>query len=85
MKVVDSHGSYWRKNLQLTGGLLFIWFVVSFVVSFFARELSFDFLGWPFSFWMAAQGALIVYALIVGYYAYRMNRLDQEHGVAETE
>lgn len=76
---------YWRRTLRLTALLLLIWFVVSFVVSYYARELSFDFLGWPFSFWVAAQGSLVVYGLIIGYYAWAMNRLDREHGVQEPE
>jgi putative solute:sodium symporter small subunit len=34
---------------------------------------------------MGAQGALIVYVLIVWYYARRMNELDRQYGVHETE
>ena len=79
------HHEYWSRNLRLTAVLLAIWFVVTFVVAYFARDLSFGFFGWPFSFWMAAQGALIVYMLIIWYYAHRMNQLDQEYGVAEEE
>lgn len=85
MQVSERHQSYWRKNLRITAILLAIWFVVTFVVGFFARELSFSFFGWPFSFWVGAQGALVVYVLIIGFYARYMNRLDQEHGVAEEE
>lgn len=85
MPATDKHQRYWRKNLRLTGMLLAVWFVVTFVVGWFARELSFSFFGWPFSFWMAAQGSLIVYCLIIWYYARAMNRLDQEHGVAEED
>ena len=81
----ERHHEYWRKNLRITAILLAIWFVVTYVVSFFARELSFTFFGWPFSFWMGAQGALVVYVAIIWYYARYMNRLDQEHGVAEEE
>jgi putative solute:sodium symporter small subunit len=76
---------HWHKNLKLTAILLAVWFVVSFVVTWFARDLSFLFFGWPFSFWVAAQGALIVYVLIVWTYARRMDRLDEEDGVAEDE
>ncbi len=76
---------YWHRTLRLTAVLLTIWFVVSFVVSYYARELSFEFLGWPFSFWMAAQGSLVVYGLIIAYYAWAMSRLDREHGVQEPE
>ncbi len=79
----DSHRLYWRRNLRITAGLLAIWFIVTFVAAFFARELSFQFFGWPFSFWLAAQGALIVYLALVCYYAWVINRLDHEHGVAE--
>jgi putative solute:sodium symporter small subunit len=85
MQLTEKHRQYWQKNLRLTAVLLAIWFVVTYVVSYFARDLSFTFFGWPFSFWMGAQGSLIVYVIIIGYYARTMNRLDQEHGVAEEE
>lgn len=83
MQLTESHRQYWRKNLNMTGLLLVIWFLVTFGIAFFARELSFNFFGWPFSFWVAAQGALIVYMVIIWFYARAMNRLDQEYNVAE--
>jgi putative solute:sodium symporter small subunit len=76
---------YWRANLTVIAVLMSLWFVVTFVVGFFARDLNFAFFGWPFSFWVASQGALVVYVLIVGAYARTMNRLDRGHGVAEDE
>ena len=85
MQLTQKHHEYWRKTLSITGVLLAIWFVVTFVVAYFARDLTFNFFGWPFSFWVAAQGALIVYVLIIWYYAWYMNRLDQEYDVAEVE
>jgi putative solute:sodium symporter small subunit len=85
VELTDKHRRYWRKNLRITAMLLAVWFVVTFVVSYFARELSFSFFGWPFSFWMGAQGSLVVYCLIIAYYAWYMNRLDIEHGVEEIE
>jgi len=84
-QLTEKHHEYWRRNLRITGILLAVWFVVTFVVGFFARDLNFTFFGWPFSFWVAGQGALIVYVVIIGFYAYYMNRLDQDFGVAETE
>lgn len=76
---------HWRSNLRLTAALLMIWFVVTFVVSYYARDLSFSFFGWPFSFWMGAQGALVVYCLIVWFYAWYMGQLDIRNGVEERE
>jgi putative solute:sodium symporter small subunit len=67
---------HWRKTRRLTWILLLVWFAVTFGLPFFARELSFRFFGWPFSFWMAAQGALVVYGVIIAFYAWYMNRLD---------
>jgi len=85
MQITESQKSYWQKNLRLTAVMLAIWFVVTYVVAYFARDLSFNFFGWPFSFWVGAQGALIVYVVLIGFYAKTMNRLDQEHGFAEEE
>lgn len=84
MQLTERHRQYWRRNLRLTGALLLVWFAVTFVVGWYARELqSFTVLGFPFSFYMAAQGALLVYVALVGYYAYCMNKLDREFGVQE--
>ena len=71
---------YWRRTLRLTGVLLLLWFGVTFGIAFFARELDFDFFGWPFSFWVASQGALLVYLVLVGVYALAMRRLDASSG-----
>ena len=85
MQLDDQHRRYWRKNRTVIAILLLVWFVVTFGVSYFARSLSFSFFGWPFSFWMGAQGALLVYGLIIGFYAWYMNRLDIDYGVAEED
>ena len=75
---MSSPGStrYWRRTKRLTAALLLLWFGVTFGIAFFARDLDFDFFGWPFSFWVASQGALLVYLLLVGVYAVAMQRLD---------
>jgi putative solute:sodium symporter small subunit len=83
MQLTAKHHAYWRKTLNLTAVLLVIWFVVTFVMGYFARELNFIFFGWPFAFWVAAQGALIVYCLIIWYYAHAMDKLDKQYGVDE--
>ncbi len=83
MQLDEGHRQYWRKNLRITGILLGVWFLVTFVMGYYARDLNFNFFGWPFSFWMAAQGSLIIYVLIIWIYARYMNNLDQEFGVAD--
>lgn len=76
---------YWQRNRGLTVALLLCWMAVSFVVAFYARALNFSFFGWPFSFWMAAQGAPLVYLLLVVAYAAVVNRLDRQFDVDEDD
>lgn len=84
MQLTEQHKQYWRRNLRLTGALLLAWFVVTFVVIWFARDLqTLTFLGFPLSFYMGAQGAIVIYVLLVWYYAYCMGKLDRQYGVQE--
>jgi putative solute:sodium symporter small subunit len=84
MQLTEKHKEYWSRNLKITGVLLLIWFLVTFVMGYFAVPLSeINFFGWPLSFYMAAQGSLIIYVLILYYYAKKMRQLDVEYGVDE--
>jgi putative solute:sodium symporter small subunit len=84
MQLTEKHKEYWKKNLRLTSVLLAIWFFVTFVIGWFARDLQgITFLGFPIPFYMGAQGALIVYVLIIWYYAKAMGKMDREYGVHE--
>ena len=86
MQLTETHIDYWRKNLVITAVLLVIWFIATFVLAWYAIPLAaYNFFGWPFSFYMAAQGSLVIYVLIIGYYAWKMKQLDLDHGVDEGE
>jgi putative solute:sodium symporter small subunit len=66
------------RVLALKAGLLVVWAAVSFGVCFFARDLQFMLGSWPFDYWMAAQGAVLVFIAIVVIYAAAMERLAPE-------
>ena len=84
MQLTEKHQEYWRKNLVITAILLSIWFIVTFVLIWFARDLNtITFLGFPLAFYMSAQGSLVIYVAIIGYYAYYMGKLDKEYNVDE--
>ncbi|BBU68913.1 MAG: DUF4212 domain-containing protein [Rhodocyclaceae bacterium] len=75
---------YWHKTLWLTGVLLVLWFLVTFVATFFSEALNqLSFLGLPLGYVIAAQGSLVVYLVLIGLYAFLMNRLDRQFGVDE--
>ena len=84
MQLTERHQEYWRKNLVVTAILLFVWFVVTFVEAWYARELnSITFFGFPFGFYMSAQGSLATYVVIIWIYAWYMGKLDKEYNVDE--
>jgi putative solute:sodium symporter small subunit len=85
MQLTDKHREYWSRNLKVTSVLLAIWFVATFVVGWFARELNAIEIIGPLGFYMGAQGSLIIYVLIIWYYGRYMNNLDKEYGVHEGE
>ena len=86
MQLTEKQQEYWSRNLKITAVLLFIWFVVTFVMGYYAiRSTEINFFGWPFAFYMAAQGSLIIYVVIIWYYAKKMSKLDLVYGVEEGE
>lgn len=86
MRLTERHHEYWARSLRVTVVLLGIWFAVTVIGGWYARELNeIVVLGFPLGFYMGAQGSLIVYALIIWFYARHMNRLDQEYGVEEAD
>lgn len=86
MDLETRRADYRRRTRRLTGVLLLVWLTVTLGASYFARELDrLDFFGFPFGFYMAAQGALLVYLLIVGVYALAMERIEARFGVASPD
>lgn len=84
MELSERHRTYWRRNLMLTGSLLAIWFVGTFVAGYYAEELNtLSFMGFPLGFYVFAQGSLIAYLVIIGIYVRVMNRMDRRYGVSE--
>ncbi|MBE7939629.1 MULTISPECIES: DUF4212 domain-containing protein [Ramlibacter] len=66
------------RVLALKAALLAVWALAGFVVPWFARDLAFTVGPWPFGYWMAAQGAVLVFIAIVVVYAVLMRRLAPE-------
>lgn len=72
------------RRWPLHAGLLALWFLASFGVVFFARDLQGLVAGWPIGFWFAAQGSVLVFIFIVVYFAWRENRAEApEPGFSE--
>jgi len=66
----------WQAVLR--AALLLLWAAASFGVAWFARDLSATVAGWPLNFWLAAQGSVLVFLLVVVVYAWAMNRCERQ-------
>ncbi|GAB3496786.1 cation acetate symporter [Curvibacter fontanus] len=69
---------------SLRSALLLLWFLTSFGLLFFARDLQQVVFGWPLSYWFAAQGAVMVFVVITAVFARVTNRRDPQ-GVASMD
>ncbi|MES2263866.1 MAG: DUF4212 domain-containing protein [Pseudomonadota bacterium] len=75
---------HWRATRRTTAVLLSLWLLTGFATVFYARELNaLTLFGWPLSFYLAAQGASLVYLAIIGAYAWCMRRLDRRYRAQE--
>lgn len=75
---------YWRRTSSLMWTMLAIWLFFSFIVNFFVEPLNkIVILGFPLGFYMAAQGSLIAFVVMLFTFARRQDSIDREEGVAE--
>ena len=73
----DNH--YWKENIRILSILLGIWFVVSFLMSvIFVDQLDVIRIG-GFGFWMAQQGSIYIYVILIFVYLKLMDRLDKKY------
>lgn len=78
---------YWNANLRLLRALLAVWFTVSFGAGILfvdvLNRFTLPFSDCPLGFWIAQQGAIYGFCLIVLAYIVMMNRVDSAFGVDE--
>jgi putative solute:sodium symporter small subunit len=83
----DRNAAYWRRNLQYLGGLLAVWFLVSFGFGILLREPldAFQIGGFKLGFWFAQQGSILIFVVLIFVYVGLMNRLDRQYAPANDE
>jgi len=81
------HAAHWHGSNRIVLGILSMWFLVSLGASVLFRDFLDDSLpklgGAPFGFWMAQQGAILSFVLLLLAYRFFMNRLDHQHGLED--
>lgn len=78
---------YWRRTLTRIVVLLSIWLVAGPLMGivWVERLNEYSLGGVPFGFWMAQQGAIYVFVVLIFMNAWLADRVDREFDVHETE
>ena len=71
----DLHDTY---HLRLKALLLTVWVVFSFGICYFARDIQELVPDWPVAYWMAAQGAVLMFLLIIVVYCVAMDYFERQ-------
>jgi putative solute:sodium symporter small subunit len=81
----EAAAAYWKTNVRIILWSLVIWALVSFGFGILLRPMLSGIAvgGTDLGFWFAQQGSIIVFLILIFFYAWRMNKLDAEHGVGE--
>lgn len=79
----ENRAKYWRATKRLTVSLLLVWFIVSFGAGILFREAldAFSIGGAPLGFWMAQNGSIYVFVLLIVIYCIQMTRLERKFGI----
>jgi putative solute:sodium symporter small subunit len=81
----SSSNAYWAANIRIITISLVIWFVASYGLGIILRPMLAGIAvgGTDLGFWFAQQGSILIFIALIFFYAWRMNKLDAEHGVEE--
>jgi putative solute:sodium symporter small subunit len=84
-QTAESDKGYWAANVRIIIISLVIWATVSFGFGILLRPLlsGIKVGGTDLGFWFAQQGSILVFLVLIFFYAIRMNKLDREYGVEE--
>jgi len=75
---------HWEKTKGLMFLTLAIWFIFSIVIFMFGEGLNNgSFLGYPLAYYMCAQGSIVIFVVLIFWFANRQEKIDEEFGFAE--
>ncbi|KLE07401.1 DUF4212 domain-containing protein [Aliarcobacter butzleri] len=76
---------YWKENVFLIIKLLIIWFVISFGCGIlFVEQLNLiEINGVKLGFFMAQQGAIYLFIILIIIYIKKMSQIDKKYDVSE--
>jgi putative solute:sodium symporter small subunit len=80
--------AHWQKTTNLMLKHLAAWLFFGYIIHMFVvplNHITIPILGFPLGFYMAAQGSLIAFVVMLFLFAKQQDKIDRDHGVAEDE
>ena len=80
--------AHWKATTRLMFTHLGIWLFFGYIIHMFVVPLNkiiIPVLGFPLGFYMAAQGSLIVFVVMLFLFAKQQNKIDREYEMHEED
>jgi putative solute:sodium symporter small subunit len=80
--------AHWRATTRLMWIHMGLWLFFGYIVHMFVVPLNkviIPILKFPLGFYMAAQGSLIAFVVMLFMFAKQQDKIDREYGVAEDD
>jgi putative solute:sodium symporter small subunit len=80
--------AHWDRTTKLMFTHLGLWLFFGYIVHMFVIPLNYikiPILGFPLGFYMAAQGSLIAFVVMLFVFARQQDKIDRDHGYAEDD
>ena len=76
---------YWGANVRIITICLIIWALVSHGFAIWLRPMlsGIQFGGADLGFWFGQQGSILCFILLIFFYSWRMNKLEERFGIKE--
>ncbi len=83
-----TNAKHWAKSKALMIRTLVIWFIFSFLIHGFVRifnDVTIPVLNFKLGYYLAGQGSLIAFVILIFIFAKQQNAIDVEYDVAEKD
>tara|TARA_R100001377_G_scaffold72543_1_gene48377 strand:+ start:1511 stop:1810 length:300 start_codon:yes stop_codon:yes gene_type:complete len=79
--------SYWQANVRIVLRLLCVWFFISFGCGILFADFldQFRIGGFKLGFWMAQQGSIYGFVILIYVYIRQMDKLDHQYKLDQTQ
>ena len=78
---------YWKSNIKIVLSLLAVWFLISYGcgILFVDALDKIRFGGFKLGFWIAQQGSIFVFVILIFVYIHLMDKLDDRYNLESSK